>query len=160
MNKIIPLIITLWAIKAYSLSIFGVTIGDSTTRNVDTLLYIELLKKNVDARFYYELGNLQVVECFVINDSTSAAFARLKKYFTAVFGEPRAITDVPFDEYCIWKAENCCIELSGQKSDSVVTIRIDAAGMVRFQMLQQMENLYDSIAVIRSKKDKRTDLKK
>jgi hypothetical protein len=160
MNKIIILLISLSAINAYSLSIFGITIGDTTTRNIDTLLYIEPLKTKVNARMYYESGTIQVVECFVKNDTTSDAFVHLKKYFTAVFGEPRAITDVPTDEYCIWKAENCCIELAWQKTDSVVTIRIDAAGRVRFQMLHQMEHLYDSITVIRSKKDLRTDFNK
>jgi hypothetical protein len=160
MNKIFLHIIILSAIKAYSISVFGVTIGDTTARNVDTLLYIEPLKKKVNARFYYEYGTIQVIECFIKNDSSSGAFGLLKKYFTAVFGDPLSITDVPVKEYCIWKAENCCIELSSQKSDSIVTIRIDAAGMVRFRMLQQMEQLYDSIAVIRSKKDKQTDYKK
>lgn len=160
MNKIIILLISLFAINAYSLSIFGITIGDTTIRNIDTLIYIEPLESKVNAKLYCESGTVQVVECFIKKDTASGAFAHLKKYFTAVFGEPRAITDVLADEYCIWKAENCCIELSGQKTDSVVTIRIDAAGKVRFQMLQQMESLYDSIAVIRSKKDKQTDFKK
>jgi hypothetical protein len=154
MNKVILLIIILCAVNACSLSIFGITIGDTATRNVDTLLYIETLKNKVNARFYYESGSIQVIECFVKNDTTSGVFGRLKKYFISTFGAPCTITDVSVDQYCIWKAENCCIELSGQKTDSVVTIRIDAAGMVRFQMLQQMEHLYDSIAVIRNKKSK------
>jgi hypothetical protein len=159
MNKII-LILILFVINANSLSIFGITIGDTTTRNIDTLIYIEPLKNKVNARLFYESGTIQIVECFVKNDTTSGAFAHLTKYFTALFGEPQAIPDVSADEYCIWKAENCCIELTGQKTDSVVTVRIDAAGRVRFQMLQQMEHLYDSITVIRSKKNKQTKLKK
>lgn len=154
MNKVIVLIIALCAINTHSISLFGITIGDTTTGTKDTLLYIEPLKKKVNARFYYESGSIQVVECFIKNDSTTTPFARLKKYFTVVFGAPRVITDIPTDEYCIWKAENCCIELTGQKTDSIITIRIDASGVVRLEMLQQMNNLYDSIAIIRSKKGK------
>ncbi|HEX2958932.1 MAG TPA: hypothetical protein VHO70_19010 [Chitinispirillaceae bacterium] len=153
MNKV-ALSIVFCVINVFSLSIFGVTIGDTTTRNVDTFLYIEPLKKTVDARLYYESGTIQTIECFVKNDTGSVTFVRLKMYFTTKFGISSTIKDIPGDEYCIWKAENCCIELSGQKTDSVVTIRIDASGVVRFEMLQQMEHLYDSISVIRNKKNK------
>lgn len=156
MNKIVILLISICVIKAYAISLFGITIGDTTTRTIDTLLNIEPLKERVKARFDYESGNLQVVECFIKND-TAGIFVCLKKYFTAMYGVPYTITDIPSDEYCIWKAENCCIELTGQKTDSIITVRIDASGMARFEMLQQMENLYDSIATVRSKKVKRTD---
>jgi hypothetical protein len=150
--KLTTLFIVLLASNAFTLSIFGLNMGDTTIREVDTSVYIAPLKKSVKAKLHYEYGRLQIVESILTKNGKGSAFSIMKNYFCHNFGNPiRAISDSS-ENYFFWIAENCCFELIESKKDSTCSLRIDSDGKIRLQMIQQMEQLYDSITVYRKKK--------
>ena len=146
------ILLTILAIQIYPLSLFGLNIGDTTTRDVDTLIYVDPLKGKVAAKLHYEYGKLQNVECQLSGTGKSSIFREMEQYFRSVLGKPVKIAGDSLERYYIWVAENCCVELIGSEKDSSSTIRIDGDAGVRMQMIQQMESLYDSVAAYRKRK--------
>jgi hypothetical protein len=152
MMKMLFILLTILMAHAYSLSIFGLNIGDTATRDVDTLIYIDPINCEVTTKIHYEYGKLQVAELFLSKNRIDSTFRVMERYLHHVIGKPfKAMTDS--SEKCfIWVAGNCCVELIGSKNDSSTVIRIDGDGKMRIQMIQQMEFLYDSINAYRKKR--------
>ncbi|MBN1601637.1 MAG: hypothetical protein JW915_08515 [Chitinispirillaceae bacterium] len=138
--------------QTYSLSIFGLNFGDTTTRDIDTLIYIEPLKCDVTAKIHYEYGKLRSVECLLSKTGIDSTFQVLVRYLCRTIGKPFKTEGDSSEKYYIWVAGNCCVDLIESKKDSSTIIRIDDDGKTRLQMLQQMESLYDSISAYRKRK--------
>jgi hypothetical protein len=152
MMKILFLLLTILAVRSYSLSIFGLNIGDTATRDIDTLIYVDPLKRKVNSRIHYEYGKLENVECRLSVTGKDSVFRVMERYFSSILGKPVKIVQDSSVKYYIWAAQNCSVELIGSEKDSSALIRIDGDAGVRMQMIQQMESLYDSVAAYRKRK--------